>query len=454
VTAAGGRRLLVVLFVLTLPLVTVRVRGADEIEYFSYLRSLAFDRDLDFANEYAHFVERDPQGLAGFRETFLDRREPATGRPINFASLGPALLWSPFYLIAHVAVMAARAAGSGLPADGFSWPYTAAAAYGSAFFGFAGLLLAHDALTRHGGFPAQAAALSVVGVWLATPVLYYLTLAPAFSHACSLFAVALLVWLWLRARAEAGRLTDWALVGLAGGLCGLVREQDALYLAVPAAGLLWDAARRRAPLGFVTRALVMGCAAALVFVPQLFAYHAINGRFGPSRLVTRKMDFLSPHFFQVLVDPGHGLFIWAPLLAVAAGGLALLLVRRSDIAACMAAGLLLQFWINGAVESWSQAGAFGSRRFVSATPVFAWGLAAVLALVLPRLRAGAVAAVLALFVWWNVSLMIQFGLKLMDRQRLEWPRVAINQLTEVPPRLFRVGVLFFTDRERLVREGA
>ncbi|MET0556450.1 MAG: hypothetical protein ABW221_25665 [Vicinamibacteria bacterium] len=454
-TVARGRQWLVALFVLTLPLVTVVVRGADEIEYFSYLRSLAFDRDLDFTNEYTSFVDRDPQGLAGFRATFLDRREPATGRPINFASLGPALLWSPFYLLAHVAVVAARAAGAGVAADGLSWPYTAAAAYGSAFYGFLGLLLAHDALTRHGGFSAVAATASVAALWLATPVFYYLTLAPAFSHACSLFAVSLLVWLWLRARArtDAG-LADWALVGLAGGLCGLVREQDALYLAVPAAGLLWDAVRRRDPLGFVPRALVMGCAAALVFVPQLFAYRAINGRFGPSTLVTRKMDYLSPHFFQVLCDPGHGLFVWAPLLLVAVAGLALLVAQRREVAACMAAGLLLQFWINGAVESWSQAGAFGSRRFVSATSVFAWGLAAVLALWLPRMRTGAVAAVLAVFVWWNVSLMIQFGLKLMDRQRLEWPRVAINQITEVPPRLVRVGVLFFTDRERLVREGA
>jgi hypothetical protein len=459
VTAARGRLGLVLLFVLTLPLVTLRVRGADEIEYFSYLRSLAFDRDLDFANEYAHFVARDPEGLAGFRATFLDRREPATGRPINFASVGPALLWSPFYLLAHAGVSAARAAGASIPADGFSWPYTAAAAYGSALFGFLGLLLAQDALVRAGGFPAAAATASVAALWLATPVLYYLTLAPAFSHACSLFAVSLLVWLWLRARTRGGgeagaSLGDWALVGLAGGLAGLVREQDALFLIVPAAGLACDARRRRALRAFVTRAAVMGGLAAVVFVPQLVAYRAINGRFGPSRLVTRKLDFLSPHFLDVLFHPGHGLFVWAPLLLVAAVGLGLLVARRHLVAACLAAGLLLQFWINGAVESWSQAGAFGSRRFVAATPVFAWGLAAVVAAVLPRLRAGGVAAVLAVFVWWNVSLMIQFGLKLMNRQRLEWPRVAVNQFTEVPPRLFRVGVLFFTDRERLVREGA
>jgi hypothetical protein len=458
VTGARGRKLLVALFVLTLPLVTVVVRGADEIEYFSYLRSLAFDRDLDFTNEYHYFVARDPQGLAGFRETFLDRREPATGRPINVGSLGPALLWSPFYALAHGAVVTARAAGAAVAADGFSSPYAAAVAFGSAVYAFLGLLLAHDALTRHGGFSVVAATLAVAALWLATPVLYYMTLAPAFSHACSLFAVSLLVWVWLRARARGGEtgapLADWALVGLAGGLCGLVREQDALFLVVPMAGLFLDALRTRRPAAFLARAAVAGACAALVFLPQLFAYRALNGRFGPTPLVTRKMDFLSPHFLQVLFDPGHGLFVWAPLLLVAVVGLALLVGRRQEVAACLAMGLLLQFWINGAVESWSQAGAFGSRRFVGATPVFAWGLASVVTAVLPRLRTGATVAVLAVFAWWNVSLMIQFGLKLMDRQRLSWPRVAVNQFTEVPPRLVRVGVLFFTDRERLVREGA
>ncbi|PYQ00874.1 MAG: hypothetical protein DMF82_20880, partial [Acidobacteria bacterium] len=90
-TAAGtapwwaGRRALVLLFVLTLPLVTPKIRGADEIEYFSYLRSLVFDHDVEFGNEYERFYAADPRGLAGFKSTFLDRRETDTGRHINFA---------------------------------------------------------------------------------------------------------------------------------------------------------------------------------------------------------------------------------------------------------------------------------------------------------------------------------------------------------------------------------
>jgi hypothetical protein len=443
-------------FLLTLPLVTPKVRGADEIEYFSYLPSLVFDRDLEFGDEYRHFYERDPQGLAGFKATFLDRRDPDSGRHINFGPIGSALLWAPFYLLAHVLTLLVRALGAGVAADGFAWPYLAAVCYGSALYGLAGLLLVHDALVRYGGFEDAAAALATAALWLGTPVLYYMTLAPAFAHATSLFAVALLLWTWLRARArgDAASLGDYAGVGAAGGLCGLVREQDVLFMAVPLLGIAVDAARHGRPLRAAGRTLAVALAAGAAFLPQLFAYRALTGRFGPSRLVTRKMDWLSPHFFEVLFDPAHGLYAWAPLLLLATAGLAYAAWSRRDVVTLLlAVALLLQVWINGALESWTQAGAFGSRRFVAATPIFAWGLAALVQAARPRMGRVPVAAALAVFAWWNVSLMVQFGLRLMDRQRLEWPQVAVNQFTAVPAQAGRVAVLFFTDRERLVREA-
>jgi hypothetical protein len=202
----------------------------------------------------------------------------------------------------------------------------------------------------------------------------------------------------------------------------------------------------------VARLALLVAGAALCFAPQLLAYRAINGSFGPSQLVARKMSYGSPHFLEVLFDPGHGLFAWTPVLLLAAAGLLLAARRRAEVVVLLAGAWLLQVWINGAVESWTQAGAFGSRRFLSSTPVFAWGLAALLEEALPRLGRAAVACALAVVVWWNVSLMVQFGLRLMDRQRLEWPRVAVNQVTGVPPRLARAAWLFLTDRERLVEE--
>ena len=448
----SGRGIVIAAWLLALPLVTPRIRGADEIEYFAYLPSLAFDGDLEFGNEYAHFHARDPEGLAGFAATFLEKREPATGRHINFAPIGTALFWSPFYALAHAGVRAARALGSSVPADGFSAPYVAAACYASWLYGGLGLLLAHDALRRFGGLDERDAGWAAAAVLWATPLLYYMTIAPGFSHAVSVFAVAALLWasLWARGRGPAA----WAAVGLLGGTCALVREQDALFLCVPALLLLRDAVRERRFAAAGARAAALGLAAVLAFVPQLLAYRAINGAFGPSRLVTRKMSYASPHFFEVMFDPGHGLFVWAPLLLAAVVALCAATLRRRDaVAGTLLLALAAQVWINGSVESWTQAGAFGSRRFVGASVIFAWGLALAAGAVRRWLGPAARVAAVVAFAWWNVSLMVQFGLRLMDRQGLEWPRVAVNQVTEVPRRVAGAAWLFFADRERLVRES-
>jgi hypothetical protein len=331
-----------------------------------------------------------------------------------------------------------------------------AVCYASWLLGSAGLLLLHRTLVRFGVFGEPAAAWTTAAMLWGTPVLYYLTLAPAFSHAVSLAVVSLLLWRTLDTRARGWTMARAATLGLVGGLAALVREQDALFVAIPALLIALDGFRARRWAAAVAQLLALGATAVLAFTPQLFAYHAINGRFGPSRLVARKMIYWSPHALEVLFDPGHGLFPWTPLLLLASLGLVFAAWRargKDVVPSVLAVALLLQVWINGSVESWTQAGAFGSRRFVGATPLLAWGLAALVALALARGRRAAVAGVLALLVWWNVSLIVQFGLKLMDRQRLEWPRVAVSQVREVPAHVGRAAWLFFTDRERLVREG-
>ena len=286
-----GRRLLVLIFLFTLPLVTPRLRASDEIEYFVYLRSVVFDGDLSFGNDYQHFYDQDPRSLGLFKKTFLDMREPGTGRHINFGPIGSAVLWAPFYLLVHLGV---RVVGG--VADGYSPPYIAAVCYASALYALLGALLMHDTLRRHGGFGEPAASWSPAALWLATPVLYYATLAPGFSHAPSLFAVSLLVWLWLRAREEEGgrALWGWILTGATGGLCALVREQDGLFLVAPALDLAFTTLARRAWREGLLRGAALAAPAFLVFLPQLAVYKVLTGAYAPSKMVSGKMDYLEP----------------------------------------------------------------------------------------------------------------------------------------------------------------
>ena len=134
--------MLAVLFLLSLPAVTARLYSSDEVQYFSYLRSIWFDRDVSFENEYRYFYDHNIAQSGGYYETFLVR-ETGAGRRVNYGTIGCALLWSPFYGIAHLWTRA-----TGGVADGFSPPYIRAVAYGSAFYGFLAVLLSIRAARR------------------------------------------------------------------------------------------------------------------------------------------------------------------------------------------------------------------------------------------------------------------------------------------------------------------
>ena len=122
------------LFVMSLPAVTPRLYAADEIEYFAYLRSVWFDGDLSFDNEYRYFYDRGIARAWNFDATFLEATT-ATGVRPNFAPVGSAILWAPIYLVVDLGVRIARGLGVATEADGFSTPYIAAITYGSALYG-------------------------------------------------------------------------------------------------------------------------------------------------------------------------------------------------------------------------------------------------------------------------------------------------------------------------------
>jgi hypothetical protein len=418
------RREIVVLslvFLMTVPAVTSRLYASDEVQYYAWLRSLAFDHDADFENEYQYFYDAGVSRSPEFHETFLERQTPS-GRRMNFTTLGSALLWAPFYGVGHLAALL-----TGAPADGYSRPYIAAVALGSAVFGFLAVLLSAAAARRVVGRGLAASLIVAVG----TPLVFYSYVAPIFGHATSAFAVSLMVWVWLRVR-DRWTLTGALTLGLAGGLVAIVREQDGLLALGPALDFLWfawgqlrDRHTATGNVGRLLKAAIAGVAGfVLVFLPQALAYASINGGVRPDATVARKLSWSSPHALGVVFSPEYGLFAWTPLVAVAIAGLVLLATNRAARPEAQRVGALLvlmclaQIYTSGIVESWTVSGSFGQRRFVALTPILTIGLATLLALATQVWARRAVVALVVLCVWWNVGLMVQFGMNRMDRKRL------------------------------------
>jgi hypothetical protein len=455
--------------VLTLPGVTRRIHASDEVEYVAFLRSVWFDRDVSFENEYREFYANGTTRDPAFAATFI---EPVTetGLRRNFGTIGSAILWAPFYAIADAGVRAARAMGSATPADGYSPPYISAVCIGSAIYGLLALLLAWCASRRvlvAAGLPATPyAALAAWAVGLGTPLLFYMYVAPGFAHATSAFVVSAFVLTWLVVR---DRWTPAGLVvlGIIAGLMAMVREQDAFIVVGPAIDFGWTVVRERRWRA-VWAAAAGAVAAAIVYAPQAAAYLAINGRLGPSPLVSRKMTWTSPHAAGVLFSPEHGLFFWTPLAIVAIAGLVALAAggsarrpgeRQPDrgdapfrIGIGLLAIVLVQVYLAGSVESWTVAGAFGQRRFVAMTSPFVIGLAVAGAHVARSKARAAAALAAALCVWWNLGLMVQFGAGLMDRQRLDLGPNAYNTFIEVPRRLPDIAYRYLFERGSFYRQ--
>ena len=445
-------RLLLLVFLVSLPAITPRIYASDEVQYFAYLRSIWFDHDVSFENEYQHF-EASGFAAPGFHETFLERTTE-TGRRINFGTIGCALLWAPFFAIADLLTRLLNATGSAIAADGYSSPYIAAVSYASAFYGWLAIWLAArlvERLARDWPALVNFGVMAAIVVWLGTPLLFYMYVAPPMSHATSAFAVTLFITLWIAVR-DRWDVRGVVLLGASAALMTMVREQDAFFVAGPILDATWALARanRSRGLRIATAAIAGVVAAAITFVPQALAYLALNGHIGPSRLVARKMSWHAPHALEVLASPSHGLFFWTPLAVVAFAGLVVLAIRLPPGMRAFGAGLLVaaafQVYVAGSVESWTVAGAFGQRRFVSLTPLLVVGIAATLASIRGRRAMVPAALLLTVMVWWNIALIVQFGAGLMDRQRLEPARIAYNTFVVVPRALPVLAWRYLFDR--------
>ena len=356
----------------------------------------------------------------------------------------------------------ARRQAASADTSGYSSPYIRAVAYGSAFYGFLAIVLSISAVRRHAlaAFDGRAdrSRLDLVAgvlVWVGTPLLFYMYIAPPYAHAPSAFAVALFVWVWLNVRRTWSPGGAVAL-GLAGALMAMVREQDGLLVIGPAVDFALSAIRQPG-----RRALLPAAAGSLAFVigyaPQLLAYEALNGYPGPSKLVVRKMTWYSPHALQVLLSTEHGFFFWTPLAVAAVAGLLMLALRGHHdsrrIGWCALLMLVAQVYVSGSVESWKVAGAFGQRRFVAITVLLVIGLSVLLRAV-PRGPGRVVTAVaLALCLWWNLALTALFGTGLMDRQRLELGRNAYDAFVTIPRMAPDLAVRYLTRRDSFYQRG-
>jgi len=375
---------------------------SDGFYYFAYLRSLWFDHDVDFTNDYRQLGLGDKVHL--FQPT-------PTGHAQSAWTIGPAIVWSPFFAVGHLTARHLRAAGADVSTDGTSFPYRQAVCVAGLFYGLIGLMLCYRlcALFFSRGLAASATALVATGSFL----LWYLVKEPSMTHASSMAAVAAFTYAWARTR-EHRKLAGWVLLGLGAGLMTTIRWQNALFALLPAIEalfLLADARRtenRALATSVVAGGLGFTVAAVVGFAPQMLAWHAIYGQFLAVSPVGPQIRWTQPHLVDILWSSRNGLFSVSPVLYVAAAGLVAFVGRERRFALSALSTVAAMVYFNACIQDWWGSAGFGMRRFDGVLPLFTVGLAASAQWLVGAIRrhpALAAAALLGVLVLWNVTFM-------------------------------------------------
>jgi hypothetical protein len=477
----AGHLMLGVLFVLSLIVSLPRVYATDEVQYYAWLRSIWFDGDVDFANEYTTFALLNPN--SGITDSILkeDRIREKTGLYGNIAPVGSAILWAPWFITTDWLLRGLHLVGIGLDivADGYSWPYQRAISYASAIYAFIGLLITYQIAQQWSS--AFSARLATIGIWLATPLVFYMTIQMPFAHANGFFVTTCFIYSWLQTLEQPQSRKWWALVGVCAGGMFLVREQLILFAILPATSILltliqYIRDKRNRTIGPDVRVWAIATACAITMLtPQIAAYWFVNGEPRPASEVSGKLNLCSPHAIDTLIDfdttpepicnvgpepvkirPfSRGALVWSPILAVAIIGMLMFTYRTPSIGVPFLLAFVLQVWINGAFgTTWHLSGAFGFRRLIECSAIFVVGLAYLLTYLEKRIHWSALFVGILAFVAWNMGLIVNatvFNNETNLRRGLTWPHVWRWQF-ELPMKLWQKGLDIF-DRCRYIKNS-
>lgn len=388
--------------------------GFDDLGYFVYARSLFFDGDLDFRNDYLFIVRLLGEDLAGpaFAELL---RLSENGLPRNHFNAGTGIAALPGLLVFHLLAYFLHTIRvlPEMPSPFGPW-YVFAFLTTNLAYGIFGLWLTTRVVGRF--FPTAVAHLGSISTLVAGPALFYFLYQPGMSHLTSLACVAgalRLTLLWEEEN-RPHRQTTWALLwGLVVGFALSVRSTNLplVFLACVPLCRGREAQHSTTPrhpilnlreLAFPLLGLFLG------FLPQLISWRVLYGSWF-ANTYSYEAHLVPSHFFQVLFGRRHGLFFWHPWMFVSVLGLVLFIRNHRRMGLVNFAILLAIAWVYGNWQVYWLGVSFGMRGYVEYLPLFALGAASFLDWLRKRVRSTfAPFGLTLIFFILNLHLLVAF----------------------------------------------
>lgn len=382
----------------------------DVIMYYAYLPATFIFHDLNF--EFTKDLPADFEGKIWLQTTPI-------GKPILRMTMGLAILWIPFFLLAHLAAHLL-----GVSTLGYSWPYSLSIFVAALFYLFVGLFYLRKILKRY--FSELVTSVVLIMVVLATNLMHYVISEPGMSHVFNFGLINAFIYFSLRwvdvltpsPLERAGvRLKYSILLGLLAGLIVLIRPINILVGLFPALiGIQSITDFKERILNNWKLILIAGISAFVVLIPQMLYWKAQSGHFlFNSYMDQGKFYFLKPNIINGLFSFRKGWLIYTPVMIFALLGFFWLRKYVPKLFLPVVIFTIINIYVIYSWWCWWYGGSFGSRPMIDMYGIMAFPLAAFLQFVTGNrnwLKIGT-AVLLAGFLFLNQFQMKQYRLSLL-----------------------------------------
>jgi hypothetical protein len=377
-----------------------RIIDNDVVSYYAYLPAGLIFHDLNFS-----FMKELPADFEG--KIWL--QTAPSGKPILRMTMGLAILWSPFFILAHL-----FAKVMGISALGYSWPYSLSIFVAAIFYLFVGLVFLRKILLRN--FSDIVTGITMLLIVLATNLINYVILEPGMSHIFS-FALIILFLYYTLKWVEKPAISSTLILGALAGLIVLIRPVNGLVLVFPALYAISSVAEIK--LRIIDRwklILLAGVAAFVMVLPQMIYWKFQTGHF----IFNSYMDsggfyFTNPHLIVGLFGFRKGWLIYTPVMLFALVGLLFLRRYAKDFLLSISAFLPLFLFVIFSWWCWWYGGSYGARPMIDTYGILAIPMAAFLSVTLQSTwwKKGIIVLLLLFFVYLNQFQMGQYRTSLL-----------------------------------------
>jgi len=380
---------------------------ADAKFYYSYTRSLIFNRNLLLGDELYN--------LKVTKVLPVDLFAP------NFYPPGTSIFWLPLFYLTFGATNLIQIFFRNYKFSGYETIFQYSCGVTNILLGIFALYLIYKMLSRH--FTEKIALLSVVAFFLASNLFFYIAVEPINSHSVSFFISTLFVFYFFNYQKEK---YHYLILGVIGGVAGLIRTQDLLLITIPVLQITIDKLKSNKKI--TTNCSLLTTGILLGFLPQVLLWKYFYNTFWYSPYFDVGFSFLKPQIFQVLFNTQNGLFITTPITMIAFVGIILMILQtfkklrfgtlnlfrnsKFEIRNYLYAFFyfLLQLYL---ISSWNdtQGGSYSIRMMITTYPLLALGLANVINNALKKFGDGKTLTLIFLFSSFNFLSILNYLLK-------------------------------------------